>query len=111
VFPTESECTGGNHDKIGGNGGPEGDIQTVNKEGNGNIQINKNAQKVENLHADGLLELDEDRVKTEDVNTVAEGNCKWLSYSELMMDSYPPKSKIIYLKAYKMFERFLKCIS
>ena len=25
-----------------------------------------------------------------------------------MMDSYPAKSKIIYLKAYKMFERFLK---
>lgn len=41
-----------------------------------------------------------------DNNDIAEG--KWLSYSELMMDSYPPKSKMIYLKAYKMFERFLK---
>ena len=35
-----------------------------------------------------------------------EGN--WLSYSELMLDSYPAKSKIVYLKAYKMFERYLK---
>ena len=33
---------------------------------------------------------------------------KWLTYSELMLDSYPAKSKIIYLKAYKMFERYLK---
>ena len=33
---------------------------------------------------------------------------KWLSYSELMLDSYPAKSKIVYLKAYKMFERYLK---
>ena len=37
----------------------------------------------------------------------SEGN-DWLTYSELMLDSYPAKSKIIYLKAYKMFERFLK---
>ena len=36
----------------------------------------------------------------------SEGN--WLSYSQLMLDSYPAKSKIIYLKAYKMFERYLK---
>ena len=35
-----------------------------------------------------------------------EGN--WLSYNELMLDSYPAKSKIIYMKAYKMFERYLK---
>ena len=36
----------------------------------------------------------------------SEGN--WLTYSELMLDSYPAKSKLIYLKAYKMFERYLK---
>ncbi|EFX60517.1 hypothetical protein DAPPUDRAFT_123885, partial [Daphnia pulex] len=33
---------------------------------------------------------------------------KWMSYQELMQDSYPAKSKIVYLKAYKLFERFLK---
>ena len=35
-----------------------------------------------------------------------EGN--WLTYDELMLDSYPAKSKMIYLKAYKQFERYLK---
>ena len=33
---------------------------------------------------------------------------KWLTYGELMLDSYPAKSKMIYLKAYKHFERYLK---
>ena len=42
----------------------------------------------------------------DNVDSNSEG--KWLSYSELMLDSYPAKSKIIYLKAYKMFERYLK---
>ena len=36
-----------------------------------------------------------------------EGN-NWLSYGDLMSESYPAKSKIVYLKAYKLFERFLK---
>jgi hypothetical protein len=40
-------------------------------------------------------------------NATGEGNC-WLTYSELMLDSYPAKSKIVYLKAYKNFEAFLK---
>jgi hypothetical protein len=40
------------------------------------------------------------------INSSIEG--KWLTYAELMMDSYPSKSKIIYLKAYKSFERFLR---
>jgi hypothetical protein len=35
-----------------------------------------------------------------------EGN--WLSYADLMTDSYPAKSKVVYLKAFKLFERFLK---
>ena len=35
-----------------------------------------------------------------------EGN--WLSYTELMSESYPVKSKVVYLKAFKLFERFLK---
>ena len=35
-----------------------------------------------------------------------EGN--WLSYVELMSESYPVKSKMVYLKAFKLFERFLK---
>ena len=39
-------------------------------------------------------------------DTNSEGN--WLTYAELMLDSYPPKSKVIYLKAYKAFERYLK---
>ena len=39
-------------------------------------------------------------------NISASGN--WLSYVELMNQSYPPKSKIVYLKAFKLFERFLK---
>jgi hypothetical protein len=33
---------------------------------------------------------------------------KWLTYSDLMVDSYPSKSKVVYLKAYKDFERYLK---
>ncbi len=33
---------------------------------------------------------------------------KWLSLNDLMADSYPAKSKIVYLKAYKLFERYLK---
>ncbi len=36
----------------------------------------------------------------------AEGN--WLSYLDLMSDSYPAKSKLVYMKAYKLFEKFLK---
>ena len=32
----------------------------------------------------------------------------WLSYSALMSDSYPAKSKLVYLKAFKLFERYLK---
>jgi hypothetical protein len=55
-----------------------------------------------------VLNLDSDRIEPEDVRTGAEGNAEWLSYTDLMMDSYPPKSKMIYLKAYKMFERYLK---
>jgi len=55
-----------------------------------------------------VLNLDSDRIEPEDARTGAEGNAKWLSYTDLMMDSYPPKSKMIYLKAYKMFERYLK---
>ena len=35
-----------------------------------------------------------------------EGN--WLNYADLMSDSYPAKSKVVYNKAYKLFERFLK---
>ena len=50
---------------------------------------------------------EEEPVVNEDLEeNVSEG--KWLTYSELMLDSYPAKSKIIYLKAYKMFERYLK---
>ena len=32
----------------------------------------------------------------------------WFSISELMADTFPAKSRIVYLKAYKSFERFLK---
>ena len=32
----------------------------------------------------------------------------WLSYADLISDSYPAKSRLVYLKAYKLFERFLK---
>ena len=37
-----------------------------------------------------------------------EGNAPWLQYSDLMSDSYPAKSKFVYLKAYRDFEKFLK---
>ena len=37
----------------------------------------------------------------------AEGN-SLLSYTELMTESYPVKSKFIYLKAFKLFKKFLK---
>jgi integrase len=33
---------------------------------------------------------------------------KWLPYEDLMSDSYPSKSKVVYLKAFKSFERYLK---
>ncbi len=33
---------------------------------------------------------------------------KWLSYTDIMSDSYPAKSKLVYLQAYKLFERYLK---
>ena len=36
----------------------------------------------------------------------SEGN--WLSYGDLMSESYPAKSKIVYIKAFKLFEKFLK---
>jgi len=39
-------------------------------------------------------------------NVSREGN--WLNYSDLMSESYPAKSKLVYLKAYKLFEKFLK---
>ena len=40
-------------------------------------------------------------------NISSEGN-NWLSYSDLMTDSYPAKSKVVYIKAFKLFEKFLK---
>ncbi len=60
---------------------------------------------------DNFKNNDEENVHQENVEgnsseASTEGN--WLSYSQLMLDSYPAKSKIIYLKAYKMFERYLK---
>jgi hypothetical protein len=42
------------------------------------------------------------------VQGLTEQGNSWLSYSELMSDSYPTKSKIVYLKAFKAFERYLK---
>jgi hypothetical protein len=36
-----------------------------------------------------------------------QGN-RWLSYADLMSESYPAKSKVVYLKAFKEFERYLK---
>ena len=33
---------------------------------------------------------------------------KWLCYADLLSDSYPAKSRVVYLKAFKLFERFLK---
>ena len=41
-----------------------------------------------------------------EANLVPEGN--WLSYLDLMNESYPAKSKVVYLKAFKLFEKFLK---
>ena len=37
----------------------------------------------------------------------AEGN-DWLSYADLINESYPVKSRLVYLKAFKLFEKFLK---
>ena len=47
---------------------------------------------------------EEDKDRPADISV--EG--KWMSYTDLMSDSYPAKSKLVYLKAYKLFERFLK---
>jgi hypothetical protein len=49
-------------------------------------------------------------VNREDVHNISDSNSEgnWLTYAELMLDSYPPKSKVIYLKAFKAFERYLK---
>jgi len=43
---------------------------------------------------------------SDEVALTAEGN--WLSYADLMTDSYPAKSKVVYIKAYKLLEKFLK---
>jgi hypothetical protein len=40
-------------------------------------------------------------------NVSEQGN-NWLSYTELMSESYPSKSKVVYLKAFKAFEKYLK---
>ncbi len=45
---------------------------------------------------------------TSEAGITLEGNCDWLSYSDLMSDSYPAKSKLVYLKAFKLLEKFLK---
>jgi len=38
----------------------------------------------------------------------SEGKSEWFSLVDLMSDTYPSKSRIVYLKAYKDFEYFLK---
>ena len=52
------------------------------------------------------VDLDNQTVGNSVSDSSGEGN--WLTYSELMLDSYPPKSKMIYMKAYKQFELYLK---
>ncbi len=52
------------------------------------------------------VNVDIDREEANEAESNSEGN--WLTYAELMMDSYPSKSKINYLKAYNCFERYLK---
>ncbi len=56
------------------------------------------AEAQEDLNAGGV---------DDNTDSISEGN-GWLSYSELMLDSYPARSKIIYLKSYKLFERYLR---
>ena len=96
-----------------GNIGQAGDIGDPNIAGTENIRrvdaVVGAAFAREPMQQDIVIEDEnhEDEMPAGDnVDSNSEGN--WLSYSELMLDSYPAKSKIIYLKAYKMFERYLK---
>ena len=45
---------------------------------------------------------------TDFVNSSSTEGNSWFSVAELMANSYPSKSRIVYLKSYKLFERFLK---
>ncbi len=58
-------------------------------------------QKIEDEQSQG-------REKLENPADISVQGKKWLSYSDLMSESYPAKSKMVYLKAYKLFERYLK---
>ena len=44
--------------------------------------------------------------QTSEAHISTEGN--WLNYSDLMAESYPSKSRVVYLKAFRLFEKFLK---
>jgi len=57
------------------------------------------------LKPSSKLKTSEKEVSEEPAVTV-EG--KWLSYADLMGESYPAKSKVVYLKAFKLFEKYLK---
>jgi len=66
-----------------------------------NSDVNEEVDDVDRQNEDQTVDRNE-----ADADSNSEGN--WLTYAELMMDSYPAKSKINYLKAFKSFERFLK---
>ena len=44
----------------------------------------------------------------EPAGSSSEGKTEWFTLIDLMNDTYPCKSRIVYLKAYKDFEHFLK---
>ena len=70
----------------------------------------ENVQDREKVDREQVLEEVEQDQEEEEVDGVQASNPEgnWLTYGELMLDSYPAKSKMIYLKAYKNFERYLK---
>ena len=86
--------------------GEQGGVEHVQPENVDNASLDLEDQVPEGETVDD----EEEEEEREEVNVghdpSSEG--KWLTYDELMLDSYPAKSKIIYLKAYKTFERYLK---
>ncbi len=64
--------------------------------------------KAENSNEAGPAQNALNNAGNQGASVSVEGNGSWLQYSDLMSDSYPAKSKFVYLKAYRDFEKFLK---
>ena len=78
-------------------------------------EVSQSGSRTENKAASGQTshqgtaqDTPQDTLQDADQSADISVQGNWLSYSDLMSDSYPAKSRVVYLKAYKLFERFLK---